>query len=200
VREGICYAGTVPFQQEEFLSFVNALMEGAQSREALRLELAAEVLRDFGELRFRACGGSMLPAIFPGDILLVRREPVGGIRRGHIVLSSRAGRFYAHRVARIENRGAAVRLITRGDTLTAEDPDVSEDEYLGRVTRLARGGTHIELSATPSLESRVFGGALRRSDFLTISLMRWHSLRTRLAGKAKSARPVNREMAGECFP
>jgi signal peptidase len=180
------------------LSFVDALMEAAQSREALRLELAAEVLRDFGELRFRACGGSMLPAIFPGDILLVRRDPVGGIRRGHIVLCSRAGRFYAHRVARIENRGKAVRLITRGDALTREDPAVFEEEFLGRVTGLARGRTQIELSATPSPGGRLFGGLLRHSDFLTTSLMRWHSIRTRLTRKEEATAFANRDTGREC--
>ena len=181
------------------MSLANPLMEAAtQPREVLRLELAAEVLRDFGELRFRACGGSMLPAILPGDILLVRREPIGTIRRGHIVLFSRTGRFYAHRVARIENRSAAARLITRGDALTTEDAAVSDEEYLGRVTRLARGGTQIELSATPGPERRVFGWALRHSDFLANSLMRWHSLRMRLARNVEAAAFANREMAGEC--
>jgi signal peptidase len=176
------------------------MLEAAgRPREELRLELAAEVLRDFGQLQFRACGGSMLPAIFPGDILLVRREPIGRIRRGDIVLSSRAGRFYAHRVARIENHGAAVRLITRGDALTMEDPAVSEDEYLGRVTRLARGRAQIELSATPSLESGLFGWALRHSDFLANSLMRWHSLHMRLTGNVAAAAFANPNMAGECL-
>jgi len=171
----------------------------SQSREALRLELAAEVLRDFGELRFRACGGSMLPAIFSGDVLLVQREPIGMIRRGHIVLSSRAGRFYAHRVVRVENRAGAVRLVTRGDALTTEDPAVSGNELLGRVTGLARGRTQVEVSATPSLESRLFGWALRHSDFLSASLLRWHSLRTRRIERAEAAESANRDTAGECL-
>ncbi|HXZ13369.1 MAG TPA: S24/S26 family peptidase [Candidatus Sulfotelmatobacter sp.] len=159
------------------------------------MELAAEILRDFGELRFRACGGSMLPAIFPGDILLIRRDPIGRIRQGHTVLSLRAGLFCAHRVVRVENRGTAVRLITRGDALTTQDPAVSEDEYLGRVMGLHRGRKQREVGDRPSLESRVLGWVLRRSDFLTISLMRWHSLCMRLSGKAKPAGPGNREIA-----
>lgn len=181
------------------MSFANSLTEAqAQSKESLRLELATEVLRGFGELRFRARGGSMLPEIFPGDVLLVRCEPIGGIRRGHIVLSSRAGRFCAHRVVRIENCGGPVRLITRGNTLTVEDPAVSESEYLGRVTGLARGRTQIELSVTPSLQCRLFGWALRRSGYLTALLMQWHSLRTRLARKREAAASANRDVAGEC--
>jgi signal peptidase I len=182
------------------VSFVNSLTEApAASSESLRLELAAKVLRDFGELRFRASGGSMLPAIFPGDILLVRRDPIGRIRPGHTVLSFRAGQFYAHRVVRIENSGAAVCLITRGDALRVEDPPVSEDEYLGRVTGLSRGRTHRQTIHRLGLASRVFACVLRRSDFLATSLMRWHSLRLRLAGKLKFAGSANREIAAE-FP
>jgi signal peptidase I len=165
------------------MSSVNLLTGAAtQLREALRLELAAEILRDFGGLRFRACGASMLPAIFPGDVLLVRREPMGRIRPGHIVLSYHAGRFYAHRVVDIENRGGAVRLITRGDALRMKDPGVSENEYLGRVTELARGGRQIELTERPRFESQIWGWALRHSDFLIVSLMRAHTLRTRWKG------------------
>jgi len=178
------------------VSFVNTWKEAAApSKESVRLELAAEILRDFGELRFRACGGSMLPAIFPGDILMIRRDPIGRIRQGHTVLSLRAGLFCAHRVVRIENRSTAVRLITRGDALAMEDPAVSEDEYLGRVIGLHRGRKQREISDRPNLESCVFGCLLRRSDFLTISLMRWHSLRMRLSGKAQPAGPGNREIA-----
>ena len=180
------------------MSLVNPSMGApAPSRESLRLELAAEVLREFGELRFRACGGSMLPDILPGDILRVRHEPIDRIRQGHTVLSFLAGQFYAHRVVRIENHGEAVRLITRGDALTMEDPAVSEDEYLGRVIGLSRGREQKEITDRPSLGSCVFGWVLRRSDFLSNSLMRWHSLCVRLSRNAKFAGSGNRGMAGE---
>jgi signal peptidase I len=182
------------------VNFVNTRKEApAPSRESLRLELAAEILREFGEVRFRAYGGSMLPAIFPGDILLIRRDSIGRIRQGHAVLAIRAGLFYAHRVVRIENQGAAVRLITRGDALTMEDPAISEDEYLGRVIGLNRGGTQREIIDSASLESCVFGWMLRRSDFLTNTLIRWHSLCLRLSAKTKFAGSGNPGIATE-FP
>jgi hypothetical protein len=41
----------------------------ATSRETLGCELAAEVIRSFGRVRLRATGTSMLPAIWPGDVL-----------------------------------------------------------------------------------------------------------------------------------
>ena len=41
-----------------------------------RLDLAAEVLHRFGEVRFIAHGSSMIPSIYPGDLLTVRSDAV----------------------------------------------------------------------------------------------------------------------------
>ena len=45
-------------------------------------ELVAEVAREFGEVRFRAIGFSMMPVILPGDVLTVARGQVAvdGVR------------------------------------------------------------------------------------------------------------------------
>ena len=37
-------------------------------------DLAAEVLRQFGEVRLKVTGASMLPSVWPGDVLTVRRR------------------------------------------------------------------------------------------------------------------------------
>jgi hypothetical protein len=171
----------------------------APSREALRLELAAEVLRSFGELRFRACGHSMLPVIFPGDVLLVRNEPIENVRPGDVVLVTRDRRFYAHRTVHTERRDGRLCLITQGDGLAKEDPAIFENEFLGRIAELVRRGKQIEVTATPGFATRLVGWAVRHSELLTSSLLRWHSLRTRREGKAETATPAQCDMAGERF-
>ena len=50
--------------------------------EAVKCELAAEVLRSSGELRLRVTGSSMLPAVWPGDELTIRRQPFDAGRPG----------------------------------------------------------------------------------------------------------------------
>jgi hypothetical protein len=40
---------------------------------------------------------------------------------------------------------------------------------------------------------------LRHSDFLSASLLRWHSLRTRRIERAEAAESANRDTAGECL-
>jgi signal peptidase I len=169
------------------------------SNEDVRLALAAGVLRGFGELRFRAYGGSMIPTIFPGDVLLVGKESMANIRRGHVILFLREGRFCAHRVVRVEDRGERCSLITQGDALIAEDPAVSEDEFLGRVSAVIRDRLQFKLPQTPSFGKRLFGWAFQRSDFLASSFLRWHKLRARFTQESNAPVCANRDLARKCM-
>src|SRR5437763_11389848 len=103
--------------------------------DSVKCQLAAETLRTSGFLRLRATGSSMLPAIWPGDILDIRRCRIGVVRTGEIALFECYGRLVAHRV--IGRQGSA--LITQGDTLPAPDPQVTEAELLGTVFMIRRG-------------------------------------------------------------
>ena len=85
----------------------------ADPRSEVIQSLAVEVLRRFGEARLRVTGSSMLCAMWPGDLVAVRRQGMGEIRRGHVVLFVR--RFFAHRVVgkiRREDRTLASRAAT----------------------------------------------------------------------------------------
>ena len=105
----------------------------------VKQSLAVEVLRRFGEARLRVTGSSMLPTVWPGDLVAVRRQGMGEIRRGHVVLFVRDGRFFAHRVVGKIRREDGTLLVTRGDRLKENDPPVSAAELLGRVTGVIRG-------------------------------------------------------------
>jgi len=82
----------------------------ATATHELKCDLAADVIRRFGVLRLRVSGFSMLPSIWPGDIACVSR--VVAYRPGDVVLFSRKGRLFVHRV--VEMSGGAV--VTRGDS------------------------------------------------------------------------------------
>jgi signal peptidase I len=99
-------------------------------------ELAATLVRSVGRLRLAVVGSSMLPAIQPRDLLLVRRCGTQAARVGDVVLYTRDERLFAHRV--ISSDGS--RLITRGDALDAPDAPIGSDELLGRVERVVRRG------------------------------------------------------------
>ncbi len=75
-------------------------------RNELKGRLFLEVLRSFGAARLAVTGTSMLPAIWPGDVLEVRRQGVGDAQRGDVVLFLRDGRLVAHRVVeRLDREG-----------------------------------------------------------------------------------------------
>src|SRR5881296_212323 len=94
-------------------------------RAAAHRELLAEVARKFGEIRFKATGDSMLPSVWPGDLLTVRRQNFSEFRSGQIVLYERAAggrwpatgehaQFVAHRIVDFSGGRSGRQLITRG--------------------------------------------------------------------------------------
>lgn len=143
------------------------------------MALATQALQSFGGLRFAALGSSMIPAIYPEDILLVRRQPAANVRCGQVVLACRDGRFYAHRVVgTVEERGEKA-WITRGDALRDDDPPFFERHLLGTVSGVVRRGRKIKLGVTQGVGEKCLGWCVRNSDQLTAALLRWHHLRNR---------------------
>ena len=144
---------------------------GSTPRETLGCELAAEVLRSSGRLRLRVSGASMLPAVWPGDVLSVSRRSAAQALPGDIILFARQGRLFAHRVVeRTIHQGAAY-WITRGDRLDHHDPQVSSRELLGRITSIQRG--HRRIVPRLSFWGRIASWILRRSEFCTRLLLRF---------------------------
>src|SRR3989441_6722993 len=152
-------------------------------RAAAHRELLAEVARKFGEIRFKATGDSMLPSVWPGDLLTVRRQSFSEFQSGEIVLYEREGAentltrpygpasprgdFVAHRIVRRNGR----QLITRGDSLRRNDAPVDEEQVLGRVVCVTRNGRHIGLEFTRT--RRMAAWVLRRSDLAGRVLLRF---------------------------
>lgn len=101
-----------------------------------RIELARETLSRFGRLRIRATGGSMLPAIAPGDLLEFRACSADDAAPGQVLLVWHDQRLVAHRlVARQVDA-----LVTRGDALAATDAPVLASNVLGVLVQQQRGG------------------------------------------------------------
>lgn len=121
------------------------------SEESATNALFIDLLNRLGEARIRVTGSSMRPAIAAGDVLTVRQSRAGDAHPGDVVLFTRDGRLFAHRVVARATDG---KLVTRGDSLGSEDPPVADGEFLGRVASVDR----------PSLVRRILrrGQQLRR--------------------------------------
>jgi signal peptidase I len=157
------------------------------SRQHVQLDLAAEVLRRFGEVRVVELGRSMIPSIYPGDILTIRSEQKNAARCGHIVLHLRAGRFCVHRVTQTWREGGRFMFTTWGDAAAQPDPPFDENQLLGRVTAIVRRGRSVEFVQMDTLRKKLLRRAVRKSEAAATFLLRWHLFRTRIFGGASTA-------------
>jgi len=135
-------------------------------RTAMKCALVAEALRRFGEIRLRVTGISMLPSLWPGDILLVRRCRPAELQPGHIVQYVRDGLLIAHRLDAV----CGSHWLARGDRNAYGDPPIFEEQVLGRVVSVERHGHPIDPSLNPVM--RLAAWFLRRSDLLARILLR----------------------------
>lgn len=147
-----------------------------------RLDLAAEVLHRFGEVRFIAHGSSMVPSIYPGDLLTVRSDAVANARRGEIVFFLLGGRPFVHRVMRKWPERNRIAFATRGDAIPKEDPSVDASQLLGRVISIQRRGKRVAIVAKPGPFTRAHRWAVQNSLGYTRLLLAIHALRMRLSG------------------
>ncbi|MBV9888176.1 MAG: S24/S26 family peptidase [Acidobacteria bacterium] len=163
-----------------------------------RLDLAAEVLHRFGEVRFVAHGSSMIPSIYPGDLLTVRSDSVSEARRGEIVFFLLGGCPFVHRVTRKWPERNRIVFATRGDALPKEDPSVDASQLLGRVTNIQRRGKSIAIIAKPGPFTRGYRWAVRNSLAFARLVLAVHALRMRLSGRSTdfSDRPASDHLQG----
>ena len=105
----------------------------------------AAALERRGRVSLRVQGTSMLPWVRPGDIANIRGVSADAIRCGDVVLFRRGNRLFVHRI--IEKSGAvgAAQFRAKGDAHPTCDGLVEQQELLGRVVRIFRGGRRIDL-------------------------------------------------------
>ncbi len=148
-----------------------------KTREALGCELAVEMLRSSGKVRLRVTGASMLPAIWPGDVLSVRRLDSEPAMPGDVVLCQREGRLVAHRVVQRTFRPDGIQWVLRGDSVAGNDPAFSGDELLGQVVAVERGSR--QLSPRRPVYGQFASWILCRSDLFTRAVLWFRGQRPR---------------------
>jgi signal peptidase I len=145
---------------------------------ALKCELAGELLRSSGTLRLRVAGWSMLPTIWPGDTLIVERASNSDIFDGDVVVFSNGCRFVAHRVV-TKNSGSGDSIVqTQGDALSRPDSPVTHDELLGKVSFIMRKGKWVKPARSLRLPERVVAAVFRRSTFAARVVVGVHGMRS----------------------
>jgi len=127
----------------------------------LKLGLAAEMLRRRGTVRLELRGTSMLPCLWPGDLLTIQNAVHDEVVPGDIS------------------------WITRGDGVPHSDPPVAASELLGRVTGIRRANRSFVPSRRISLLQSALAWMLRRWDHFRSLALLIHTARLH-AGPART--------------
>lgn len=135
-------------------------MDREEQCRAVWCELVSDRARSAGEVRLKVAGASMLPVLWPGDLVTVRSCEFTELKPGQIILHGREERLTLHRIERI----AGDQVFTRGDSLRDYDPPVNPVEILGQTVGILRGDRPV--SPEPKLWQRVVASVLRQSYFL----------------------------------
>jgi hypothetical protein len=107
----------------------------------------------------------MLPAIFPGDTLVIEPARSESVGQGDIVLFRRDGRLFAHRVSGKSGSASDFQIVTQGDGMASPDPPVSSSQLLGKVSFVERDRRCLEPTRIPGLSMRAVSALVRRSSW-----------------------------------
>jgi signal peptidase I len=191
----------VPLQPQKLIAkhFMAATPEPMDD---LRQNMAAELLRSHGFLRLRVLGQSMLPTIWPGDVVTIRSQIAGAIKIADIGVFQRDHRFFVHRVKNILVIAGATRFVTRGDSAADDDPLFPADTLLGKVALIQHKNRSPVPSGNLSLCARAAGWVFARSSSLRnlalrIDAMRGDGARGIKASAGHDTRCRNRELLSE---
>jgi hypothetical protein len=112
--------------------------------------LVAETLRASGCLRLRVHGESMLPALWPGEVVEIASCSPEDVRPGEIVLALRDGRLFLHRfVGRFNDPCKPSGFVLRGDSMPGPDPQFPTEAMLGRLLQKVDGARAVCPAALP---------------------------------------------------
>jgi hypothetical protein len=154
-------------------------------QEIPELRLAAGVLASGGTVKLRAFGSSMLPSIWPGDVLTIEGSPHSVPVPGDIVLVLRNQRPFIHRVEEMRDCNGRRQWITRGDAVPKSDPLVEDSELLGKVLLIQRNRRVIIPGLRLSTAARLLAPVLCHWDRFRSICLRMHSLRQDLGQRAR---------------
>jgi len=149
-----------------------------QTPDECKTALAAETLRAADSIRVQVLGSSMLPSIWPGDVLSIDKVLIAEITAGDIVVCERDDRFFVHRLIGTSDSKNGIRCETRGDSMPQNDPPFSEGQLLGRVSAIFRDGRTIIPTATRSPLARFASWIICHLDSVRNLALRLHALRT----------------------
>jgi Peptidase S24-like len=143
--------------------------------DSVKRDLAREQLRSSGTVRLRVMGRSMLPSIWPGDVLVVESVSGNDVLEGDIVLYGAGARFVAHRVVARDLDHSTIQ--TQGDAVGEADQPICHGDLMGRVAFILRDGKCMEPGRHLGLPERAAAALFRRSQTAARVVVGIHGMR-----------------------
>jgi signal peptidase len=186
------------FRKPAVASSAAVSLAKTQPVDECKTALAVQTLRAGDSIRLRVLGSSMLPTIWPGDVVTIDKVLVDEIVPGDIVVCERDARFFVHRLMGVSESKGGTRWETRGDSLPQNDPPFSESHLLGRVSHILRGDRAIIPKPTRSGLAHFVSWVICHIDSAQNLALRLHAPRTKQAADSLQAR--YRSMPVELLP
>jgi signal peptidase I len=117
----------------------NSLADVAQGLVEARLQAGSPVC-------FHVFTTSMLPALQPGDALIVERAAAAEVTPGALVVIRNGNAWVVHRLIRRQAAGQSLHLLTKGDHRLFADSRFEGALPVGVVKSIQRGNRSIDLS------------------------------------------------------
>jgi hypothetical protein len=166
--------------------------------------LVADALRRSDRLRqsvrLRVHGESMLPALWPGDVVEIASCSLEDVRPGEILLARREGRLFLHRlVGHFNDPRTPNGFLLRGDSVPRPDPFFPPEALLGRLVRVADEESGVSASALrPGFGVKWFGVKWSRALGMLLChcglarrlALKLHSRRKASAGEFRNPEPA----------
>ena len=96
---------------------------GSGERRKADAERIADELKKRGHAAVHVRGNGMLPLVRPGDVALIRRDKLGNMRSGDVVLMQRGDHLIAKRIGEDGDAGVGI----SGEIVGADSQGVSEE-------------------------------------------------------------------------
>jgi hypothetical protein len=142
--------------------FASAMAKAASPDDRVACEIVAEVLRSGRKVMMRLDGTSMIPAIWPRDMVEIVPCGPGDAHEGLIAVFIRQGRLIAHRIVRVERR-EALQFVTRGDAIAHDDPPIDACQLLGYVSAVVRDERREPVSTSPRFRAKILSSMICKS-------------------------------------
>lgn len=138
-------------------------------------DLVVDVAKTSGLVQLRVAGCSMVPILWPGDLVFVQPCDFSRLEPGMVIVFRQHEKLVVHRILRREH-GA---VITRGDARGRLDGPVRNEDIVGRVDEVLRKGKRVGLQSSP--RQMFTASILRRSEICTRLYLRCSSMLRRVA-------------------